>query len=89
MNDAQLTASEKIATAAQYVGSGTAAGSGLVFGLTAAEWSIIGVIGGLLFAAAGYFTSTWFKAQHLKLARRVAERGGIPQSSDAAPLGPK
>lgn len=85
MNDAQITAAEKVANAAQYVGGGGA----VIFGLTPSEWSVIGVIGGLLFAAAGFLMTAWFKAQHLKLAKRVAERGGIPQSSDSAPLGTK
>lgn len=70
---------EKVATAAQYVGGGGAA----IFGLTPSEWSVIGVIGGLLIAALGYITSTWFKAQHLKLAQEAARRGVVAPLSDS------
>ena len=59
----------KIATAAQYGGSGTA----MYFGLTANE---LAAFGGLAVAVLGFVVNTvvnWhFKSQHLKLARRNA-----------------
>lgn len=61
---------QKIATAAQYGGSGTA----MYFGLTANE---LAAIGGLLVAIVGLVVSQcmnwWFKWQHLKLARENAK----------------
>lgn len=65
----------KVGTGAQYVGGGSA----FVFGLTPSEWSVIGVLGGLFIGALGYITNTYFKAQHLKLAKAKAaedEDGG-------------
>jgi hypothetical protein len=60
----------KVANAAIASGSGTA----VVFGLTPSEWSVIGVIGGLMVAVAGLIVQVWFKNAHLQLAR---ERAGI------------
>lgn len=68
----------KAATAATYGGAGGA----VVFGLTPSEWSVIGVIGGLLIALAGYLTNTWFKQQHLKIAIQAMQRGKQPQEDD-------
>jgi uncharacterized membrane protein len=57
----------KVATAAQYGGSGSA----LVFGLTSNE---IAAYGGLLIGVLGFLVNTfvnwYYKAQHLKLAKR-------------------
>lgn len=62
----------KVATAATYAGATTAAGSGLssdlVFGLTSAQWSVVGVIGGLVLAVLGFAVNVYFRRQHLKLA---------------------
>lgn len=59
---------EKVAPYATFGGGGSA----LVFGLTPSEWSVIGVIGGLVIGVAGWLTQVYFKRQHLKIAQ---ERG--------------
>lgn len=46
---------EKISAAAGYGGSGTA----FVFGLTPSEWSVIGVVGGLVIGLAGFAWNAW------------------------------
>lgn len=61
----------KAANVATYGGSGTA----LYFGFSPGEWQAIGILGGLVFAAAGYFTNLWFKAAHLKLEREREAKG--------------
>lgn len=48
---------EKAANTAIASGSGTA----MFFGLTPSEWSIVGVIGGLLIGAAGLGVKTYFE----------------------------
>jgi hypothetical protein len=58
----------KTALIAQYGGSASAA----IFGLTATEWQVVGVIGGLVIATVGFFVSWFYKAQHLKVAREKA-----------------
>jgi hypothetical protein len=58
----------KVATTAQYGGSGGA----FYFGLSAGEWQVIGVVGGLLIALLGFAINWYYKAQHLKLARKNA-----------------
>jgi hypothetical protein len=42
----------------------------LIFGLTANEWSVIGVIGGLVIALAGYLTNVYFKLRQEKAVLR-------------------
>jgi hypothetical protein len=61
---------EKAANVATAGGSGTA----VVFGLTPSEWSVVGVIGGLIVAIAGLLVNIHFKQKHLQLAR---ERAGV------------
>lgn len=60
---------EKASTAMQYGGSGVA----MYFGLTPSDWSVVGIIGGLLVGVAGVVVKAaidWhFKAAHLKLAQ--------------------
>lgn len=56
----------KTANVATYGGSGAA----VVFGLTPSEWQVIGIIGGLVTAVAGFGLSWWYKHQHLKIVRR-------------------
>jgi F0F1-type ATP synthase assembly protein I len=71
----------KAATAAQAAGSTVAAasGTGLVLGLTTTQWSVVGILGGLIVALAGVIAKTWvdiyFRAQHLKLSRQVMHAG--------------
>lgn len=55
----------KAATTATYTGSASA----VFFGLTANEFA---AIGGLAIALIGLLVNIWFKAQHLKIARRDA-----------------
>ena len=58
----------KVATGAQYVGAATAT----VFGLTPAEWSVVGIIVGIVVGLAGLGANVWFRWQHLKVARAKA-----------------
>jgi hypothetical protein len=60
---------EKASAAAMYGGSGSA----VMFGMTPSEWSVIGVIVGIVIAVVGFAVNVWFKVQHLDLARRKAE----------------
>jgi hypothetical protein len=62
-------AAHKVASIATYGGSGAA----IYFGFSPGEWQAIGIIGGLVFAAAGYLTNFYFKRQHLLLARAKAQ----------------
>lgn len=52
----------KSATAATYGGSATA----IIFGLTANEFA---ALGGLFIGIVGLMITTWYKHQHLKIAR--------------------
>jgi hypothetical protein len=58
------------AKAMTYTGAGTA----VYFGLTNGQWSVVGVIGGLILGALGLIVNAgitfYFKRQHLKLAAR-------------------
>jgi hypothetical protein len=65
LNDA-ADAAHKAASAATYGGSGVA----VYFGFSPGEWQVIGILGGLFFAAAGFFTNVWFKYQHYELAKK-------------------
>ena len=56
----------KVATTAQYGGSGAA----VYFGLTANE---IAAFGGLIIAIIGLAVNIWYKYQHLKIAKQKAE----------------
>lgn len=66
----------KLATGATYTGSAGAIASGMVgdtvFGLTTSEWSVIGVVGGLVIALLGFAVNVYFKRQHLVLAMKKA-----------------
>ena len=62
-------AAHKAASAATYGGSGVA----VYFGLSPGEWQVIGIVGGLVFAAAGWATNFYFKRQHLLLAKAKAQ----------------
>lgn len=63
--EAASAAAVKAANLATYGGSGAA----VVFGLTPSEWQVIGIIGGLVTAVAGFLLSWWYKHQHLKVAK--------------------
>jgi hypothetical protein len=67
----------KVAATAQYSGSALAVGSGAsirVFGYTHDEWSLIGLFVGMGVAVLGFLVGQavnwYYKAQHLKLAKR-------------------
>jgi hypothetical protein len=66
-------AAHRAASAVMYTGAGMAAGSGAsigvttYFGLTLGHWQVIGIVAGIVFAAAGYFTNLWFKHAHYRL----------------------
>jgi hypothetical protein len=62
---------EKASATVAYGGGGTA----VYFGLTAGEWQVVGVIGGILIGLAGLGVNAFFKHQHLKLARERSEAG--------------
>lgn len=68
----------KTASVATYGGASGAIASGLasdtVLGLTTSQWSVVGVIGGLLIALLGFAVNVYFKRQHLLIAqaRKVA-----------------
>jgi hypothetical protein len=59
----------KTATAATYGGAGNA----IVFGLTANEWSVVGVIGGIAIGLLGLAITYYFKQQHLLIAKQTAK----------------
>lgn len=67
--DAGVTIVTKTASAVTYGGSSGA----VAFGLTANEWSVVGVIGGLVIAFLGFAVNVYFKRQHLLIAQRKAE----------------
>jgi hypothetical protein len=60
-----------IATRASSVATYGGAGSAIFFGLTANEF---GALCGVVIGAIGLIANIWFKYQHLKLARREADR---------------
>lgn len=62
-------AAHKAASVATYTGSGVA----VYFGFSPGEWQVIGIVGGLFFAAAGYLTNLWFKRAHYMLALKNHE----------------
>ncbi len=67
----------KLATVATYGGAGGAIASGLssetVFGLTTSEWTVVGVIGGMIIGVLGLLVNAYFKRQHLLIAMRTAK----------------
>lgn len=67
----------KVATAATYTGSAGAIASGMasdtVLGLTTSEWSVVGVIGGLLIALLGLAVNIYFKRQYKLIALKNAK----------------
>ena len=62
------TAATRVATAAQYTGSGGA----VAFGLSSTEWSVVGVIGGLLIAFFGFMVNWYYRERHYRLAEAKA-----------------
>jgi hypothetical protein len=62
------------AGAAVAVGSGTANAFNQVLGLTPSQWTVVGIIGGLVVGAIGMLANVainaWFKHQQLKLLAR-------------------
>ena len=60
---------EKASSVATQAGAGVA----LVFGLTPSEWSVIGVIGGLIVAVAGFMVNVYFGWRRLKIDRAKAK----------------
>jgi hypothetical protein len=72
---ADTHAAETAAKLATYGGGGSA----LVFGLTPSEWSVIGVIGGILIGIAGLIVTAYYKREHFRLAER---RGYLPPLND-------
>lgn len=65
----------KTATAFTYGGAGGAVVSGAadtLLGMSPGEWSIVGVIGGLVIALLGFAVNVYFKHQHLVIAMKNA-----------------
>lgn len=62
------TAAMKVATAAQYAGSGSA----VVFGLSPGEWQVLGIIVGIAVGVGGFVANVWFRWKHYELAKRGA-----------------
>jgi hypothetical protein len=62
---------EKASTVATYGGSGAA----VYFGFTPGEWQVIGIVGGLIFAAAGFAVNLLYKHKHYLLAEKRAGLG--------------
>jgi hypothetical protein len=66
---------ESIANAAQaatFTGAGVsvaAAAPHYVFGLSMDEWSVIGIIFGMVMAFAGWLTTVWFRRKQLQIER--------------------
>jgi hypothetical protein len=60
---------EKISAAAGYTGSGTA----VVFGLTPSEWSVVGVIGGLIIGVAGFLVNAYYGWRRLQIDEQRAD----------------
>jgi hypothetical protein len=56
---------EKASAVAMYGGSGGA----IVFGLTPGEWSVVGVIAGIVVAVIGLAINVIYKHAHYKLAK--------------------
>lgn len=48
--------------------STVAAAPHYLFGLTLDEWSLVGILFGMVMAFGGFVTNVYFKRQHLKLA---------------------
>lgn len=63
---------EKASTVATYGGSGAALASGAAkfLGLSPDEWSIVGVVGGLVIGAIGLGIKTYFEWVRLKRGQR-------------------
>jgi hypothetical protein len=64
-------AAEVVATKASSVATYGGAGSAIFFGLTANEF---GALCGVVIGFIGLVANIWFKHQHLKLARKEAEK---------------
>ena len=64
-------AANRAASAAMYGGATVSASSGasMYFGFSTGEWQVFGIVGGLLFAAAGFLVNWAYKHKHYKLAR--------------------
>ena len=69
-----VTVGAKLATTATYSGATVSVVSGVakVFGLTEAEWAVIGVIGGLIVGVVGLAVNWCYQHKHYKLAERRA-----------------
>lgn len=66
----------KAATAITYGGAGGAIASGAVdpvLGLSTSQWSVLGVVGGLIIALLGFAVNVYFKRQHLLIALQTAK----------------
>jgi hypothetical protein len=68
------------ASAATYTGatiSTVAAAPHYIFGLTLDEWSVLGIMFGMLMAFAGWLTNVYFKRQHSQAIADAIESGKI------------
>ena len=71
-SQASETTAAKVGAVMAYGGSGGAmtTGAAKILGMTSDEWSIVGVIGGLVIAAIGLGVNTYFKIREDR--RRIA-----------------
>ncbi|EGG93491.1 hypothetical protein IMCC1989_1140 [gamma proteobacterium IMCC1989] len=63
---------EKIAVTTSYGASATS----IVAGLSSAEWSVVGIVGGLIIGVATFFVNLWFKLEQLKIDRERSKNSG-------------
>lgn len=71
MNEHTAEAATALATKASSVATYGGAGSAIFFGLTANEF---GTLCGVVIGFVGLVANIWFKHQHLKIARKEAEK---------------
>jgi VIT1/CCC1 family predicted Fe2+/Mn2+ transporter len=68
-----------------YAGAALSAGAAVphyVFGLTLDEWSVLGIIFGMVMAFFGWLTNVYFKRQHSQAIADAIESGKITVVSD-------
>lgn len=66
------TVAAKVATAAQWGGAAVAGGSGgaRILGLTTSEWSVVGVLSGIVVAVIGLAVNILYRERHYRLVKK-------------------
>lgn len=87
MNSEPAPIIAKAASAATYTGGGSAFVSGsaaaavpaaandVVFGLTTSQWSVVGILGGLVIGLLGFLATLYFERRRTLAAERRAAEG--------------